>query len=139
MVSSRNIGSLLDPEKQLHTVSLPDPNSLSQNVSKHLESIQSNVMTGYANVMQTIQANDEARTADYNYRMKKAQLEAEKNGASGGIGSTLADISKTLLEAYSSFQEADLVGKELDLKATQAERAYAASQQDAEARQAAVS
>jgi len=94
-------------------------------------------MTGYANVMQTIQANDEARSADYNYRMKKAQLEAEKNGASGGIGSALADISKTLLEAYSSFQEADLVGKELDLKATQAERAYAASQQDAEARQAA--
>lgn len=137
MVSSRNIGSLLDPEKQLHTVSLPDPNSLSQNVGKHLESIQSNVMTGYANVMQTIQANDEARTADYNYRMKKAQLEAEKNGASGGIGSALADISKTLLEAYSSFQEADLVGKELDLKATQAERAYAASQQDTEARQAA--
>jgi murein DD-endopeptidase MepM/ murein hydrolase activator NlpD len=137
MASSRNIGSLLDPEKQLHTVSLPDPASLSQNVGKHLESIQSNVMTGYANVMQTIQANDEARSADYNYRMKKAQLEAEKNGASGGIGSALADISKTLLEAYSSFQEADLVGKELDLKATQAERAYAASQQDAEARQAA--
>lgn len=137
MVSSRNIGSLLDPEKQLHTVSLPDPTSLSQNVGKHLESIQSNVMTGYANVMQTIQANDEARSADYNYRMKKAQLEAEKNGASGGIGSTLADISKTLLEAYSSFQEADLVSKELDLKATAAERAYAASQQDAEARQAA--
>ena len=137
MVSSRNIGSLLDPDKQIKTVSLPDPASLSQNAGKHLESIQNNVMTGYADIMQTIQANDEARTADYNYRMKKAQIEAEQNGASGNIGSALANISKSLLEAYSGYQEAQLVSKELDLKATQAERAYAAQQQDEAAQQAA--
>jgi hypothetical protein len=137
MTSSRNIGSLLDPEKKLHSVSLPDPASLSQNVGKHLQSIQSNVMDGYATVMQTIQANDEARTADYNFRMKKAQLDAEKNGASGNLGSALAGISKTLLDAYGQFQEVNLVSKELDLKATQAERAYAAAQQDEAARQAA--
>jgi hypothetical protein len=137
MTSGRNIGSLLDPERKLKTVSLPDPTSLSQNVGKHLESIQSNVMTGYADIMQTIQANTEARTADYNFRMKKAQLEAEQNGASGDIGSALAGISKTLLDAYGQFQEVNLVSKELDLKAAQAERAYEAAQQDEEARQAA--
>lgn len=137
MVSSRNIGSLLDPDKKLKTVSLPDPASLSQNVGKHLESIQNNVMTGYADVMQTIQANDEARAAEYNYRMRKAQIEAEQNGASGNIGSALANISKSLLEAYSGYQEAQLVSKELDLKATQAEQQYAAAQQDEAAKQAA--
>ena len=97
-MNSRKIGNLIDPTQQLHTVSLPDPNSLSQNVNKHLESIQNNVMTGYAQVMQTIQANDDARMSDYQYKLRKAQADAENGGS--GLGSALSSISKTLLEAY---------------------------------------
>lgn len=114
-MTTRKLGSLIDPQQKLHSVPVPDASALTQNVEKHLATVQENVVKGYQSILSTIQAQEQASMSDYAYRMQKERMNAQGSGSD--FGNALTQVSKVLVDSYGAFQETKNISKELEIKA----------------------